>query len=65
MIKKINLQPYNSYGKEEELAALKVRKSRKLSDFLARGGKNFKGGKNVRKFEHQCQKFFKTKYAIL
>jgi perosamine synthetase len=64
MIKKINLQPYNSYGKEEELAALKVIRSRKLSDFLARPGKNFKGGKNVKKFEQQCQKIFKTKYAI-
>ena len=64
MSKKINLKSYNSYGRDEELAALKVLKSRKLSNFLARYGKNFKGGKNVIKFENQCKKFFKTKYAI-
>ena len=64
MNKKINLKSYNSYGRDEELAALKVLKSRKLSNFLAKYGKNFKGGKNVIKFENQCRKFFKTKYAI-
>ena len=64
MNKKINLKSYNSYGKDEELAALKVLKSRKLSNFLAKYGKNFKGGKNVIKFENQCRKFFKTKYAL-
>lgn len=64
MNRKIILKPYNSFGKKEENAALKVIKSKKLSDFLARYGKNFKGGKNVLKFENECKKFFKTKYAV-
>ena len=64
MNKKLILKPYSSFGKKEENAALSVVKSKKLSDFLARYGKNFKGGKNVKKFEYQCRKFFKTKYAI-
>lgn len=60
----INLKPYNSFGKEEEKAVIKVIRSRKLSDFLARYGKNFLGGKNVKKFEYMCSKYFKSKYAI-
>ena len=64
MKKNIKLKPYNSFGKEEEKAVIKVIRSRKLSDFLARYGKNFLGGKNVKKFEIQCSKYFKTKYAI-
>ena len=64
MNKRINLKSYNTYGKDEEQAALKVLKSRKLSNYLAKYGKNFMGGKNVIKFENHCKKFFKTKYAI-
>ena len=63
-MKKIYLKPYNTYGLEEEKAALKVIKKKKLSDFLANHGTKFKGGINVKKFEKKCTSLFKTKYAI-
>ena len=55
---------YKSIGKEELAIATKVIKSGKLSGFLAKEGKDFLGGKYVKKFETDIQKYFKVKYAI-
>ena len=60
----MRLKRYNSIGKEELNSAVKVLKSGILSDFVGTSGKNFDGGKYVRKFEKQVQKDFKVKYAI-
>jgi perosamine synthetase len=62
MIKKI--QRYNSIKKEEIKAGIKVLKSGNLSGFFGTQGKNFLGGKEVKKFEAQISKFFKIKYAV-
>ena len=62
MIKKI--KKYNSIKKEEITAGIKVLKSGNLSGFFGTQGKNFLGGKEVKKFEAQISKFFKTKYAV-
>lgn len=55
---------YNSLGKEEEKAALKVMKSRVISDFLGRSGKYFLGGKHVRELEKKFCQYFNVKYAV-
>ena len=60
----MRLKRYNSIGKEELNSAVKVLKSGILSDFVGTSGKNFDGGKYVRKFEKRVQKDFKVKYAI-
>ena len=62
MIKKI--KKFNSIKKEEITAGIKVLKSGNLSGFFGTQGKNFLGGKEVKKFEAQISKFFKTKYAV-
>ena len=47
----MKIKKYNSIGNEELKSALKVIKSGVLSDFVGAKGKNFEGGKYVRKFE--------------
>ncbi len=63
------LKPYNSIGKEEINAAIKVLKSGKLSPYLGSWKEiknigSFYGGKNVQKFENDIKKYFKVKHAI-
>lgn len=58
------LPPYNSIGKEEEKAAIKVIKGKILSGFVARPGKCFLGGKYVRDLEERFCKMFGVKYAV-
>ncbi len=57
-------QEYNSLGKEEEKAVLKVMKEKIISDFLGRAGKYFLGGKYVKKLERNFCRYFKVKYAV-
>jgi len=58
------LKNYNSLGKEEEKAVLKVMKSRIISDFLGRAGENFLGGKYVKELEKKFCNYFGIKYAV-
>lgn len=58
------LPPYNSLGKEEERAVVKVMKGRVISDFLGRSGKYFLGGKYVKEVEKEFRGQFKVKYAV-
>lgn len=55
---------YNSIGKKETSAATKVVSSGVLSEFLGSWGEGFYGGKMVQKFERDCEKYFKVKYAV-
>lgn len=55
---------YNSLGKEEEKAVLKVIKGRILSDFLGRAGKYFLGGRYVKELEKRFCDYFGIKYAV-
>ena len=57
-------QNYNSIGKQELEAAIRVVKSGKLSSFLGTYSKDFYGGKKVLEFENKWKKVFKVKYAI-
>ena len=61
---KSSLKKFNSYDQKELSAASKVIKSGIISDFIGKKGKNFYGGKYVRKFEDQIKKKFKCKYAL-
>ena len=54
----------NSIKKEEIRAVLKVLKSGELSGFMGSAGKEFLGGKFIRKFEKSVEKFYDIKYAI-
>ena len=56
---------YNPIGKEELVSATRVLKTGKLSEFLGSWGKEFYGGKNVRKFENNLKNFYKVKHAIV
>ena len=58
------IPPHNSIKKEEVKIVNKVMKSGKLSQFYGTWGDGFYGGKYVKKFEENCKKFFKVKYAI-
>ena len=58
------MKKYNSIGKEEIFAANKVLKSGVLSEFIAKPGDYFLGGRNVKKFEKIACKIFKVKYAF-
>lgn len=58
-------QLYNSIGKEEIKAALKVLNSGKLSNFVASYPQGFNGGKFNNLFEKKLSKFYKVKHAIL
>ena len=58
-------QLYNSIGKEEIKAALKVLNTGKLSNFVASYPQGFNGGKFNNLFEKKLSKFYKVKHAIL
>jgi dTDP-4-amino-4,6-dideoxygalactose transaminase len=55
---------YNSLGKEEKMAVLKVMDKKIISDFIGRAGDKFLGGEYVKKFEAEMRKYFKVKYAV-
>ncbi len=63
LIKK-KIKPHNTIGKEEKNIVNKIVKTGKLSEFFGVWGKGFYGGKYVQKFERECEKYFKVKYAI-
>ena len=60
----MSLKRYNSIGNEELIAVKKVIKSGVLSDFVGAQGKNFEGGKYVKKFENTAKNYFGVNYAI-
>ena len=55
---------YNSLGKEEEMAALKVVREKILSGFVGRAGRYFLGGKYVQELENKFCRYFRVKYAV-
>ncbi len=58
------LPPYNSIGREETRAALRVMKTGILSEFVGRAGDQFLGGKYVKELEQRMCRKFKVKYAV-
>jgi len=60
----MKIKKYNSIGNEELKSVIKVVKSGILSDFVGSRGKNFDGGKYVKKFEKDIQNKFNVKHAI-
>jgi dTDP-4-amino-4,6-dideoxygalactose transaminase len=68
-ISRFKFNRYNSIGKEELAAAIKVIKSGHLSSFVGSwpssdGRSSFYGGQKVLEFEKSICKFFNVKYAI-
>lgn len=64
---KIRTQPfpaYNSIGKEEEAAVLRVLRSGKLSTYLGTWHDDFYGGQEVRFLENEWATYFNVKHAI-
>ena len=61
---KKSFKKYNSIGKEELRAAKSVIESGILSRYLGSWSKDFYGGKYVKKFERNCEKYFDVKNAI-
>ena len=59
-----SFEPYNPIGREEVEAASKVLKTGILSDFIAKGGEHFLGGKYVKEFEKRWAEYHQVKYAI-
>lgn len=55
---------YNTIGKEEEEAVLRVLRSGKLSTYLGAWHEDFYGGNEVKAFEKEWAEFFKVKHAI-
>ncbi|MDP3729223.1 MAG: DegT/DnrJ/EryC1/StrS family aminotransferase [bacterium] len=55
---------YNSLGKEEERAAVRVMKRRLISDFLGCAGEKFLGGQEIKKFEKAITQDFGVRYAV-
>lgn len=65
--KKIREKPFVNYaivGKEEKKRVNDVLESGILSDFVAKAGENFLGGKQVREFEALIKEYFGAKFAI-
>ena len=58
------LPRYNSIGKEEERAVIKVIREEILSGFVGRAGDHFLGGRYVKELETRFCKYFKVKYAV-
>jgi len=64
---KLRTQPfpaYNTIGKEEEEATLRVLRSGKLSTYLGTWHDDFYGGTEVQALERAWEKFFNVKHAI-
>ena len=55
---------HNPISRQEINAVTKVMRSGVLSSFVGEWGKEFYGGSLVKKFEKECQKYFKVKHAI-
>ncbi len=55
---------YNSIGKEEQAAAMKVIETGVLSQFLGTWHEDFYGGPKVREFERQCEEYFGVAHAV-
>ncbi len=55
---------YNTIGKDEEVAVLRVLRSGKLSTFLGTWHDDFYGGNEVQALEKEWSEFFKVKHAI-
>ncbi len=55
---------YNTIGKEEEVAVLRVLRSGKLSTYLGTWHDDFYGGSEVRALEEEWAEFFGVKHAI-
>ena len=65
--KKVRTKPfeaYNTIGKEEEGATLRVLRSGKLSTFLGTWHDDFYGGAEVRALEDEWAEYFGSKHAI-
>ncbi len=62
--KKIKVNRFNTIGKEEEKAVVRVIKSKNLSGFLGSWGPSFYGGREVQKLENLWKKKFDIKYAV-
>lgn len=65
--KRIRTKPfpaYNTIGKSEEDAVLKVMRSGKLSTYLGTWHDDFYGGKEVRTLEEEWAEYFNVKHAI-
>lgn len=58
------LDPFNTYGIDEENAALEVIRSGKLSQFFGAWRNEFFGGKNIRSFEGAWAKKFEVESAV-
>ena len=56
--------PYNSLGKEEEEAVVRIMKKRILSGFIGQAGEYFLGGKYVKELEKRFCQYFGVKYAV-
>ena len=55
---------YNTIGKEEEEAVLRVLRSGKLSTYLGAWHEDFYGGTEVKAFENEWAEYFGAKHAI-
>ena len=58
------LPKYNTIGKDEKKAVMKVLDTGELSGFIASNGKEFFGGTEVQSFEEEFSTFFSTKFSI-
>ena len=58
------LPKYNTIGKDEKEAVMKVLDTGELSGFIASNGKEFFGGTEVQSFEKEFSTFFSTKFSI-
>jgi len=63
-VSKKTFPPYNSIGREETVAVLKVMESKALSDFVGRAGQYFLGGRRVKELEKRFCDYFGVKYAV-
>ncbi len=65
--KKLRNKPfpsYNTIGKKEEEAVLRVLRSGKLSTFLGTWHDDFNGGSEVQELEKEWSKYFRVKHSI-
>ena len=58
------LPQYDSIGKKEEQAAVRVVREELLSGFIGRAGEHFLGGKYVKELEKRFCEYFNVKYAV-
>jgi perosamine synthetase len=56
--------PYNTYGEEEQKAALEVLQSGVLSKFIGAWCQDFYGGPKVQSFERSWEQYFNVKHAV-